>query len=40
MTKWVDELKERYDDKISYAVGFDPPPAETGTTSTSTTDEE
>jgi len=36
MTKWVDELKERYDDKISYAVGFDPPPAATtGTTSTS-----
>jgi parvulin-like peptidyl-prolyl isomerase len=35
MTKWVDELTDRYDDKISYAVGFDPPPAATGTTSTS-----
>jgi foldase protein PrsA len=40
MTKWVDELKQRYEDEISYAVGFDPPPAETGTTSTSSADEE
>jgi parvulin-like peptidyl-prolyl isomerase len=40
MTKWVDELKERYDDKIAYAVGFDPPPTETGTTSTSDADGE
>src|SRR5687768_16414517 len=33
MTKWVDELKKEYEDKISYAVGFNPPPAATGTTS-------
>jgi len=35
MTKWVDELKKDYKDKISYAVGFSPPPGATGTTSTS-----
>jgi foldase protein PrsA len=35
MTKWVDELKKNYKDKISYAVGFSPPPGATGTTSTS-----
>ena len=35
MTKWVDELKKDYEDKISYAVGFSPPPGATGTTSTS-----
>ena len=29
MTKWVDELKKDYEDKISYAVGFTPPPAAT-----------
>ena len=40
MTKWVDELKKEYEDEISYAVGFDPPPTATGTTSTSTTDGE
>jgi len=40
MTKWVDELKQDYDDKVSYAVGFNPPPAETGTTSTSTVAED
>ncbi len=34
MTKWVDELKQEYDDKVSYAVGFTPPPTATGTTST------
>ncbi|MBA3348508.1 MAG: peptidylprolyl isomerase [Actinobacteria bacterium] len=41
MTKWVDELDERYDDKISYAVGFSPPPpaSTTGTTSTGAADE-
>jgi parvulin-like peptidyl-prolyl isomerase len=27
MTKWVDELKKSYEDKVSYAVGFNPPPA-------------
>ena len=37
MTKWVDELKKDYEDKISYAVGFTPPPAATSTaTSTET----
>jgi parvulin-like peptidyl-prolyl isomerase len=34
MTKWVDELKRDYEDEISYAVGFTPPPA-AGTGSTS-----
>jgi parvulin-like peptidyl-prolyl isomerase len=32
MTKWVDELTEDYEDKVSYAVGFSPPPKATGTT--------
>jgi len=33
MTKWVDEMKKEYEDKVSYAVGFTPPaPATTGTT--------
>ena len=32
MTKWVDDLKDDYEDKVSYAVGFSPPPAATGTT--------
>jgi hypothetical protein len=40
MTKWVDELKERYEDEISYAVGFDPPPTDTSTTATTDTGEE
>jgi parvulin-like peptidyl-prolyl isomerase len=32
MTKWVDDLKKDYEDKVSYAVGFTPPPAaSTGT---------
>lgn len=35
MTKWVNELKKDYEDKISYAVGFTPPPAATGTTTDS-----
>lgn len=35
MTTWVDDLKKDYKDKISYAVGFSPPPGATGTTSTS-----
>jgi foldase protein PrsA len=34
MTKWVDDLKKDYEDKISYAVGFNPPPGATGTTTT------
>lgn len=34
MTKWVDEMKKEYEDKITYAVGFNPPaaPATTGET--------
>ena len=42
MTKWVDELDDRYGEKISYAVGFSPPPpaATTGTTSTGAADDE
>ncbi len=32
MTKWVDELKKEYDGKVSYAVGFNPPPAATTST--------
>ena len=31
MTKWVEKLKSDYEDKVSYAVGFTPPPAATGT---------
>jgi parvulin-like peptidyl-prolyl isomerase len=27
MTKWVDDLKKDYEDKVSYAAGFNPPPA-------------
>jgi foldase protein PrsA len=34
MTKWVDELKKDYEDKITYAVGFNPPPAATTGTNT------
>src|SRR5918994_1143430 len=26
MTKWVEDLKKDYEDKVSYAVGFNPPP--------------
>jgi foldase protein PrsA len=32
MTAWVNDLKKDYEDKITYAVGFNPPPAATGTT--------
>ena len=32
MTKWVDDLKKDYEDKVSYGVGFSPPAAATGTT--------
>ena len=35
MTKWIDELKKDYEDKVSYAVGFNPPaPVTTGATNT------
>ena len=34
MTKWVDELKEKYEGKVRYAVGFNPPPAKPTTTVT------
>jgi foldase protein PrsA len=37
MTKWVDDLKKEYEDEVSYAVGFTPPPAATTGTTTSTT---
>jgi parvulin-like peptidyl-prolyl isomerase len=42
MTDWIEELKDEYDGKIDYAVGFSPPPEQTttGTTGTTTTDEE
>jgi len=41
MTKWVDDLGERYDDKVSYAVGFSPPPpASTGTGATTAAEDE
>ncbi len=39
MTEWVDELKTDYDDKVSYAAGFSPPPTATGTSTLSVTDE-
>ncbi|MBA2331486.1 MAG: peptidylprolyl isomerase [Actinobacteria bacterium] len=34
MTKWVDDLKKEYEDDVSYAIGFTPPPA--GTTGATT----
>ncbi len=36
MTKWVDDLKKEYEDKVSYATGFTPPPTGKGTNATST----
>ncbi len=39
MTKWVDDLKKEYEDKVSYAAGFTPPPTATGTTSLSVTED-
>jgi hypothetical protein len=40
MTEWVDDLKKDYEDKITYAIGFNPPPAATtGTTATTSEDE-
>ncbi|MDQ3067679.1 MAG: peptidylprolyl isomerase [Actinomycetota bacterium] len=39
MTKWVDDLKKDYEDKVNYAVGFTPPPAAgTGTNATTQTE--
>jgi len=39
MTAWIDDLKKDYKDKVSYAVGFSPPPEEstTGSTGAATT---
>jgi foldase protein PrsA len=34
MTKWVDDLKKEYEDEVSYAIGFTPPPAATTGTTT------
>ncbi|MBA2460890.1 MAG: peptidylprolyl isomerase [Actinobacteria bacterium] len=39
MTKWVEDLKADYEDKVAYAVGFTPPPAATGTTGSTTTEQ-
>ena len=39
MTDWVDDLKKDYEDKITYAIGFTPPPTATGTTAGTTTNE-
>ena len=38
MTKWVDDLKRDYEDKVTYAVGFNPPPAPAATTGAETTE--
>ncbi len=35
MTKWVDDLKKDYEDKVSYATGFTPPPDAKSTTAES-----
>ncbi|HEY8103453.1 MAG TPA: peptidylprolyl isomerase [Gaiellaceae bacterium] len=40
MTSWVDGLKKDYADKISYAIGFTPPPTATSTTGTTTSSDE
>jgi foldase protein PrsA len=37
MTKWVEDLKKDYKDKVSYAVGFTPPPTATTTGTTTAT---
>jgi foldase protein PrsA len=34
MTKWVEDLKDDYEDKVSYAAGFSPPPDAKSTGST------
>jgi foldase protein PrsA len=36
MTKWVDDLKQDYEDKVSYATGFTPPPDAKSTTTNAT----
>jgi parvulin-like peptidyl-prolyl isomerase len=36
MTKWVDDLKKDYKDKVSYAAGFSPPPDAKSTTTDAT----
>jgi foldase protein PrsA len=36
MTKWVDELKKDYKDKVAYAAGFSPPPDAKSTTTDAT----
>ena len=36
MTKWVEELKKDYEDKVSYAAGFSPPPDAKSTTTSGT----
>ncbi len=38
MTDWIAELKDEYDGKISYAVGFNPPPEPTTTGTTTATE--
>ena len=40
MTKWVDDLKKEYEDQVSYAIGFTPPPAAATATTGATTDTE
>ncbi len=35
MTNWLEDLKADYEDKVAYAVGFNPPPASTTGTTTS-----
>ncbi len=36
MTKWIEELKKDYEDKVSYAAGFTPPPDAKSTTTSET----
>ena len=38
MTDWVDGLKKDYEDKITYAIGFTPPPTATTTGATTSSD--
>jgi foldase protein PrsA len=38
MTKWLEDLKADYEDKVAYAVGFTPPPSSTTGTGTTQTD--
>ena len=39
MTAWIEDLKDEYDDKISYAAGFNPPPDTTTGSTGATTNE-